>query len=88
MQEPLSLLEKVEGDRAKAALEIHNEFASDTQAITVECPEMAGYVVIAWDDEGHFQDAMCNGVRSPYAKEMIGMLLAKKVEHLFFSEGT
>lgn len=84
--QPESFLQKVEGGRAQAALEVHNEFADDTQSLTTDCADMAGYVVIVWDDEGHMQTAMCNGVRSPYSKELAGALLAKKVEYLFFKE--
>lgn len=82
-EQPLNL---VEGGRAKAALEVHNDFASETETLTIDTHNMAGFVVIVWDDEGVFNTAMCNGVRSPYAKELAGMLLAKKVEHLFFKE--
>jgi predicted lipoprotein len=81
-----SFLKATEGRRASAALEVQTDFARDTEAITINCAEMAGYIVIAWDDEGHMQTAMSNGVRSPYSRELIGVLAAKKVEHMMFKD--
>lgn len=86
--EAKSFLKATEGRRASAALEVQSDFARDTEALTISCADMAGYVVIVWDDEGHMQTAMSNGVRSPYSKELAGMLASKKVEHLMFKDET
>lgn len=81
-----SFVSKVDGGRAQAALEIHNDFARDTETLTVNCADMAGYVVVVFDDEGRMKTAMRNGVRSPYSNELAGHLLSKKVEYLFFAD--
>lgn len=86
MSELVSALNKIEGGRAAEALKLLNEFAADTQSLSVDCQDMAGFVVFVWDDTGTFHSAFSNGVRSPYSKELAGILLAKKIEHLFFRE--
>lgn len=68
---PPSNVRSIEGGRAIAARDAHASFAVDTDTITTSLRDMAGYVVIAWNDEGDFSPALYCGSRNPFSPVMI-----------------
>ncbi len=61
----------IEGDRAKVANDVKAQFATDTEILSIECDEMAGYVVIAWDAEGFPCSAFKLGPHNPIPHMMV-----------------
>mgnify|MGYP003329622680 CR=1 FL=1 len=64
-------LRPIEGGRAIAARDVQASFAVDTDEITTSIPNIAGYVIMAWDDEGSITDAYHLGTRNPMCHQMI-----------------
>lgn len=68
---PPSNLRTIEGGRAIAARNVHASFAVDSDAITTGIGDMAGYVLMAWDDEGTMMSAHHFGSRNPFSPAMM-----------------
>lgn len=79
-EKPASNLRSIEGGRAIAAQEVLSQFASETETLSVNCQDMAGFMVVVWDDEGGMHRSFFNAPRSPYSPEMLTSLLSEKIK--------
>jgi len=70
----------VEGGRARAANDVQNLFAELTSELSIECPEMAGFVVVAWDDEGFMNCTFHVGPRTPVPGMMLRDYVNQKIK--------
>jgi hypothetical protein len=61
----------IEGGRAIAARDVQASFAVDTDDASTGMPNMAGYVIVAWCDEGGFEVHYHAGNRNPFSPAMI-----------------
>lgn len=75
----LPKLRMIEGGRSIAARDVHAEFSSDGVDMLREVPEMAGYVVVVWNDEGKTEIAINRGKRNPYSNAMIRDVVGEKL---------
>ena len=64
-------LKVLEGGRAIAANEVLAEFASKTADISTEVETMAGFAVMAWDDEGNLVTEVHIGGRTPFSPMLV-----------------
>lgn len=76
---PPSNLRFIEGGRAIAARNVQASFAVDTDAVSSNLGGMAGYYVVAWDDEGTMITAYHCGTRNPYSVAMLPDLLRGRI---------
>jgi len=60
-----------EGGRAREAKDVLDHFANSTLAVTTQCSDMSGFVVIAWDDHGVPTTARHLGKNNPVPFMMI-----------------
>lgn len=74
-------LRSIEGGRAIAARDVLASFAVDTDSISTDCLEMAGFVVIAWDDVGAVTLAYHLGTRNPFSPCMIGDVVKNRLAY-------
>jgi hypothetical protein len=75
----------IEGGRAIAAQAVLSEFASETETVSTTSQDMAGFLVIAWDDEGGMVSAFHNAPRSPFSAELLTTILTDKVKSVINS---
>ena len=76
---PPSNIRCIEGGRAIAARNVQASFAVDTDAVSSDLTSMAGYYVVAWDDEGGMVSAYHCGARNPYSVAMLPELLRGRI---------
>lgn len=68
----------IEGGRAIAARDVSASMAVDGDELS--CTEnMAGYVIIVWDDEGGVGSAFHLGSRNPFSPAMLPDLLRQRI---------
>lgn len=68
---PTSNIRCIEGGRAIAARNVQASFAVDTDTVSSTFPDMAGYFLVAWDDQGCMVSAYHCGARNPFSPAMI-----------------
>lgn len=74
-------LRSIEGGRAIAARDVQASFAVDADEIQTQLHNMAGYYLIAWDDEGQFNTAVHLGTRNPFAAVMLADIVHNRVSN-------
>jgi hypothetical protein len=74
-----SNLRPIEGGRAIQARNVRASFAVDCDEIESTAENMAGYAVVAWDDEGGMTFVYHAGVRNPFSPAMIPDLVRNRV---------
>lgn len=72
---PPSNLRTIEGGRAIAARNVQAAFAVDTDQVSSELQSMAGFWLVAWDDEGFMMSAYHCGHRNPFSPAMLPELI-------------
>lgn len=76
----LPKLVSIEGGRAIAARDVQAAFAVDADSVSTETLNMAGYIIIAWDDEGGIEIKVSNAPRSPIASILLPNMARELVE--------
>ena len=76
---PVFNLRSIEGGRSIVARNTQSSFAVDTSSVSTQLEGMAGYVVIAWDDEGLMASAYHCGSRNPFSPAMLPDLLRGRI---------
>lgn len=61
----------IEGGRAIAARDVLGAFAKASDSVSIETPNMAGYYLVAWDDQGFMTTAYKAGIRNPYCGALL-----------------
>ncbi len=62
---------KVVDERAVAANKVHAQFAHDSLNFVTVSPHMAGFSIVAWDDEGTMSSVYYRGENDPFAPMLI-----------------
>lgn len=70
----------IDGGRSIAARDVHAEFSNTGVDFLRELPEMAGYFMVAWDDEGRAISVHSVGKRNPYSFAMFREIVADHVQ--------
>lgn len=68
------------------ANDVHAQFAEKTERVLVQCERMAGFAVVAWDDEGVAEIEYHQGKNSPLPSMMVPRLV-KDYLTVFFARG-
>lgn len=76
----------IEGGRAVAARNVLAQFAADTEALSTESNDMAGYAVVVWDDRGFRSIAVHQGARCPMAPTLVPDFVSQAVKDFQISE--
>ena len=71
IERPSSAFVSIEGGRAIAARDILGHFAKSSDEVSTGTENMAGYYIIAWDDQGFMTTAYRAGRRNPYANAIL-----------------
>ncbi len=73
-------------DRDVQANDVHAHFAEKTERVLTQCERMAGFAVVAWDDEGVAEIEFHQGKNSPLPSMMVPRLV-KDYLTVFFAKG-
>jgi len=74
-------LRTIEGGRSIAARDMQASFSVEADTLQCAIPNLAGFVLVAWDDEGNIQATHHLGVRNPYSPAMIPDLIRNRAAH-------
>lgn len=69
----------IEGGRAIAARDVHTELGSAADLAPAECPDMAGFALLTWDDQGFVHSTIYTGPRNPYSPAILKEIAASAV---------
>jgi hypothetical protein len=67
----MGILVPIEGGRAIAARDVLAQFAADTEALSTESIDVAGYAIVLWDDQGSRSICVHQGKRCPMASTLV-----------------
>jgi hypothetical protein len=76
----------VDRGRDIEANDVHAHFAEKTERVLVQCERMAGFAIVAWDDEGVAEIEYHQGKNSPLPSMMVPRLV-KDYLTVFFARG-
>lgn len=74
-------LRTIEGGRSIAARDVHASFAVDSDDLVSQVPNMAGYCIIVWDDEGGITSHASLGRFNPFSPAMVPDIVRMRASH-------
>lgn len=69
----------IEGGRTLYARDVQAAFADKTEAASVDTPDMAGFLIVVWDDQGMMATKFHHGQMSPYAPSLLPDIIRDSV---------
>lgn len=75
-----SNLRAIEGGRHIKARDVQDTLFGEVNILCGEVQTMAGFAVIAWDDEGFVASSYHTGDRNPYAPPLLPDIIAEEIQ--------